>query len=803
MSMPRQFAKPAAMLFASLLAMPAMAQSRLQILHASDLEGSVEAVTEAPNFAAVVEALEARANLAGIPSILLSAGDNYIPGPFFSAAGDSAIRAALQAAVGNPNARELEGRVDIAIMNVLGMDASALGNHEFDAGTRTIRDLIGTDIRPNDPRWLGAQFPYLSANLDFSGDANLASVFTAQLLPSTAFQSPLNNLPQAAAAPKLAPAALIVRGNETYGVVGATTPLLATISSPGATVVRNPGAGTNDMASLAAILQPTIDSITQLGVNKIILVSHLQQIALEQQLVGLLRDVDVVIAGGSDTILANPGNRLRAGNTAQGPYPIVAADANQQPVLLVSTDGQYRYVGCLVVDFNAQGIVQPTSILQGESGAFATDTQGVIDLWGNTTAPFAAGTKGATVRLLTDAVQQVVTVKDGNIFGRASVFLEGRRTPSRTEQTNLGDLTADANLAAARQLDASVLVSIKNGGGIRNPIGSVDGLTGALGPTRANPLSGKQSGEISQLDIEDSLRFNNGLSLVTLTRSQLRQVLEHAIAATAPGATPGQFGQFGGIAFSFDASRPVGSRVRFAALTEPGVPSPVLVADGRVIGGRPVRVVTLDFLASGGDSYPFNAFIAADPQFANRVDLRNANLPPGAATFAPAGSEQDAMAEYLLANFTTSPYSTPDTPVFDDLRIQQLRFRAEEVLAFANPQFGIDVHQDVAACGPLNLNVVGTAPNALLFNLIAVSCNYGNGPLFGIGGEAFAQLGLGLGFEPFHVMADSNGVYNLTVNTACTLSFGIEAVTLEITSLFGNPFLNRVSRPTGCTTISL
>jgi 5'-nucleotidase/UDP-sugar diphosphatase len=39
----------------------------------------------------------------------------------------------------------------------------------------------------------------------------------------------------------------------------------------------------------------------------------------------------------------------------------------------------------------------------------------------------------------------------------------------RTEETNLGDLTADANLWAAKQEDASVQVSIKNGGGIRTP----------------------------------------------------------------------------------------------------------------------------------------------------------------------------------------------------------------------------------------------------------------------------------------------------------------------------------------------
>ena len=59
------------------------------ILHASDLEGGLDALNRAANFGAIVESLEAEeAN-----TIILSAGDNYIPGPFFNAAGDrSAFR---------------------------------------------------------------------------------------------------------------------------------------------------------------------------------------------------------------------------------------------------------------------------------------------------------------------------------------------------------------------------------------------------------------------------------------------------------------------------------------------------------------------------------------------------------------------------------------------------------------------------------------------------------------------------------------------------------------------------------------
>ncbi len=673
-------------LFGLCAAVPA--QVRVQILHASDLEGGVDAIADAPNFAAVVEALEAEAQLAGVPSLLLSAGDNVIPGPFFSASGDPSVRPVLRRSLRLPAGREGVGRFDIAIMNTLGFDASALGNHEFDAGTGVLAEFVRADIRDSnndgildEARWLGVQFPYLSANLDFSGESALASAFTSSILPSTAFRSTTQDLVAGAAAPKLAAATIIERGGERFGVIGATTPLLASISSPGGVAVGQPGAGTNDMAALANILQPTIDAVRNLGVDKIILVTHLQQLALELDLVGRLFGVDVIIAGGSDTLLADSTDRLRAGDVAGGPYPVLATNAAGEPALIVSTDGQYSYVGRLSVTFDANGVVVPASVDAAESGAFATDAQGVTDLWAGAD-PFASGTKGSVVAGLTGAVRQVVVVKDGNVFGSASVFLEGRRAQVRTQETNLGNLTADANLFVARQVDPNVRVSIKNGGGIRAEIGSIDGTTGALLPTTANPESGKLAGQISQLDIENSLRFNNTLTLLTLTRAQLKAVLEHAVAGVAPGATPGAFGQFGGIAFSFDPIMPVGQRVRTAGLIGATNDLPFFVLNGQVVGANPIRIVTLNFLANGGDNYPFPAFINADPVFANRVELTANNLPAGVATFAAPGSEQDALAEYLAAQHAVVPFNVADTAIGLDLRIQNLVERFDLVIGF-------------------------------------------------------------------------------------------------------------------------
>ncbi|MEM9445361.1 MAG: choice-of-anchor I family protein [Verrucomicrobiota bacterium] len=657
---------------------PAFAQTTLQILHASDLEGGVDAVKDAPNFAAVVESLETDATTHGYDSIILSAGDNYIPGPFFGAAGDRSLRDIFQTVYQNffderalTNVRESPGRADITIMNLIGFDASALGNHEFDAGTSTIESIIGSDIRGatlGDVRWLGAQFPYLSSNLDFSGDGELSDLFTTDVLESTEFISTPSDLTAATNTPKLAPATIIVRGAENYGVIGVTTPLLATISSPGLTTILEPGAGTNDMAALASIVQPVVDAMTSAGINKIIVVSHLQQIALEKELLGLLENVDIIIAGGSDTLQADGTDILRSGDVADETYPYIGSDKNGTPGAIVSTDGEYSYVGRLVVDFDATGVIDPLSIDPIVNGAYATDDSGVISLWGDLVAPFTPGTKGAAVKVVADAVAAVVNAKDGIVYGKTAVFIEGRRNFVRTEETNMGNLTADANLTKAQSIDPSVLLSFKNGGGIRAEIGSIDGTTGELLPTEANPSAGKLAGDISQLDIENTLRFNNTLKLVTLPAQSLIDILEHGVADSHPGNTPGRFPQISGLSFSFDPLAPVGRRVVTAAIKDlEGNTLDVLLEDGILQGDptRPIRLVTLNFLVDFmGDGYDF---LTTGTDIIDLIDSLGVV------------GEQQALAEYLIANYSVEPFDIAETAVGQDSRIQNLLFRSDSV----------------------------------------------------------------------------------------------------------------------------
>lgn len=653
----------------------------LQLLHFADGEAGLLASQTAPNMAALIDAFEDDY----VNSITLAGGDNFIPGPFFAAGADPSITSVLPG--GNT-----QGRVDIAIHNAMGVQASAIGNHEFDFGSDGFRNAFAPS-----GAWVGAQFPYVSANLDFSGDSTLNSRFTETL--------DVGGLENAADFNgRIVPSAVIEENGENIGIVGVTTQLLEQISSPTGTEVRGfptgPGANgeADNMALLAEQLQPYVDDLIAQGVNKIILLSHLQLLGNERALAPLLEGVDIIVAAGSNTRLGDaddvavdfPGH---AADFADN-YPIVTEGADELPTLIVNTDNEYTYLGRLVVDFDAEGVII-TESLEGRvsiNGAYASTAETVAAAWGvdeadlDTTA-FADGTRGAEVRALTDAVQAVIDVKSSNVFGFSDVYLEGARAAVRNEETNLGSVSADANADAARDAlglaPTDVVVSLKNGGGIRAQIGTVsapkeDGTVDFL----PNP-----GGEVSQLDVENSLRFNNALMIFETTPQGLLNILNNP-AATTPNN--GGFFQLGGVQVSYDPGRDAGDRVRDIALVdELGNKVAAIADDGMVVDGAPatITVVALNFTANGGDGYQIKAngsnfrFLLDDGTVSAAVDP-SLSFTSGDVVPANALREQQAFAEYFEENFGTpeTAFDLAETSQEFDLRIQNQAVREDTVL---------------------------------------------------------------------------------------------------------------------------
>jgi 2',3'-cyclic-nucleotide 2'-phosphodiesterase (5'-nucleotidase family) len=648
----------------------------LQLLHFADAEAGLLASQTAPNLAALVDAFDDT-----YPNtLILSGGDNYIPGPFAAAGTDSSV-AATHNKGNNPFA------ADIEIHNRIGVEASTVGNHEFDFGTTAFSDAI------ND-----TEFPYLSSNLNFSGDSAISAryqetVGTGGLEEATSVKK------------KIVPSCVVTKGAEKIGLVGVTTQIVEGISSTGNVEVKGfvgDGLETNDMILLAGQVQPVIDDLRNQGVDKIVLMAHLQQITFEQQLAPLLYGVDIILAAGSNTRLGDSNDVPAAftGHAADfaGNYPIYTSGADGLPTVIVNTDNEFTYLGRLVADFDADGVLIVPNLTDNvtENGAYAATEANVAAAWNTTvgnlaTTAFATGTKGALVKQITDAVQGVISVKDGDIRGFTDVYLEGERNFVRNQETNLGDITADSMIAVAKTAlpSATHVVAMKNGGGIRTAIGAVDVVSGAKLPPIANPGASKPAGAISLLDIENSLRFNNGLMLCETTPAGLKAILEHGVASLG---NQGRFPQIGGVRFSYTPTATEGSRINSIVLVdENDVITARVVSGGAVVMGAPttITLVTLNFLANGGDSYPFKAnadnfrFLLNNGTLSGNIDESLNFTSTSGPAVVPANilGEQLALSNYLQARYATpsTAYDIADTAPALDTRIQSTAVRTDTV----------------------------------------------------------------------------------------------------------------------------
>ena len=619
---------------------------RLQLLHFSDVDGNEQsALDSVDEFSALVEVFRNDPTY-GENTLFVSSGDHIIQGPRFYAAEQGTVTAVTGS--------NEPGHADIAMMNAMGVQAAAVGNHELDANPGEFADAIKADGQAT------AVFPHLASNIDFSGESD--------------FVVGTDGAEASELAGSVARYAVVTINGEQIGLVGASTPTLPTITTTGDLVVT-PGTSAS-VAELAAVIQPSVDALKLAGVNKIILLAHMQQIAVEKQLATLLDGVDIIVAGGSNTRMGDSNDALFAGTYVTDDafaesYPFQAMGADGNPTLVVNVDADYKYLGRLVVEFDSNGKIDLSRLDETVNGAYAATTSMVSSL---------GGTPNAEVVEIRDALQSVIDAQYGNIMGYTSVYLDGRRSQVRTEETNLGYLSNAANLWYAEQVSGETVdIALKNGGGIRSEIGSAIVPPGSTDYADA-VLSPPEGGGVSEGHLKATMRFDNSLVLVTVSSTELKDLLEHGVSATTVGATPGQFPQVGGMRFSFDPSRTArtaqgnGDRIRDLQILHDNGTVENVVADGAVVDpSRTFRLVTLNFLADGGDNYPFDTLAAA-----NRVDLDNASqiggTDPGLqSSFSKLGGEQDALAEYLLAFHPISaPYDRAETSAEHDYHVVNL-----------------------------------------------------------------------------------------------------------------------------------
>jgi 5'-nucleotidase len=520
----------------------------LTVLHNNDGESRLIAAGSTPTlqqyggvarFKTVVDRLKAEARTGTVAAkykgksgvVMISSGDNFLAGPQFNASLEQ----------GPPF-------YDAIAMNLIGYDAAAIGNHEFDFGPDALADMIGGTLG----------FPWLSANLGYTAEPRLQALEDAG---------------------RIAASTVIRERGELIGVVGATTPLLPAISSPRRVEVD---------ADVVGAIQREIDTLHALGVNKIILSSHLQSVEQDRALIPLLRGVDIAIAGGGDELLANPGTPLVPGDQVRGPYPLYVANADGDPVPVITTAGDYKYVGRLVVGFDKAGKVV----------AVDETASGPVRVSGNPLDPDSVGPDPEVQVRVVEPVAAYVAELAAEQVGVSQVALEGRRPQIRQRETNLGNLMADALRWQANRLAASfgvppADVAIQNGGGIRN---------NSLIP----------AGPISLLNTFEIAAFANFVSIApAIPSAQFKEILENGVSRL-PGED-GRFGHWSGVTITYSLGGVAQVLDNAGTVLTPGTRiRDVRLDDGRwvVVNGAPVAGVTVniasnDFTIQGGDQYPF------------------------------------------------------------------------------------------------------------------------------------------------------------------------------------------------------
>lgn len=161
-------------------------------MHSNDTHSNVDNATNNINVAKKMTAI--KSVRAEKPSaLLLDAGDVFSGTLYFN---------------------EFKGLADLEFMNLAGYDAMTFGNHEFDVGTEVLSNFVK-----------GASFPFVSANVDFTNDANLKSRFHNGLTTDNPKSGEIYN------------GIIKVVNGEKIGIFGLTTEETSVISSPGDGVV--------------------------------------------------------------------------------------------------------------------------------------------------------------------------------------------------------------------------------------------------------------------------------------------------------------------------------------------------------------------------------------------------------------------------------------------------------------------------------------------------------------------------------------------------------------------------------------
>lgn len=427
----------------------------------------------------------------------------------------------------------------VGVLNRIGLEFNAVGNHEFDRGWKELQRLQQGGCEKNtrlEPcqleRFAGARYRYLSAST-YKGDGD--TLFPATGLRT--FGSGANKV--------------------TIGFIGLSLKDVPTLVAPD----QVKGLRFGDEAEA---INREVPRLKAQGADAIVVLIHQGGKTTDEDpdgCTGLTGEIRPIL----DRL--NPGVDVVVSGHTHWQYICRYGESAPGRAILLTSAGVY---GKVVTDITL--LIDPATHRVLEKKAHNVIVQSPGYTSGRGDAPNTAlypqfsprMDVAAYVARYVKAAQAMIQRPVGRISGTAA-----KPTGESATGGALGNLIADSQLEATRSAGAQI--AFTNPFGIRAPI---------------DPGAG---GEVTFGQVYAVLPFNNDLVTMTLTGAQVRAVIEEGLDDGGPQQV---LAPSAGLWFAFDMRRPAGSRV--VSLTLGGKPIDPAAA---------YRVTVVNFLAEGGDGF--------------------------------------------------------------------------------------------------------------------------------------------------------------------------------------------------------
>lgn len=387
---------------------------------------------------------------------------------------------------------------------------------------------------------------------------------------------------------RVKPSIVLEVGGQKIGIVGAVANDTAELATPGPNIT---------IAEDVAKISEQVQKLKQDGVDKIIALTHVGY-PRDLEFIAKIPDVDVVVGGHSHTLLSNTDQK------AEGPYPTLVDNPGGYKVPVVQA-GQYsKYLGDLKVVFDDNGVVK-----ESKGDPILVDSSFKPD--------------EATLKRI-DELKAPIEALKAKVVGTSEGPIEGDRKICRVKECSMGNLVADATLARVK--DQGVTIAFANSGGLRS---SIDG------------------GDVSMGEVLTVLPFQNTVATFQLKGEDIRAALENGVSQIDDGA--GRFMQVSGMKYSFDRSKPAGSRVVSVEVKEGDAFVPLDPAKTYIVAAN-------NYVRTGGDGFKVFATKAI-----NAYDF-GPNLEEAVAAYITANSPYKPYTDGRIAEVTPAGYVAPAKP---------------------------------------------------------------------------------------------------------------------------------------------